>query len=112
MIEDEKMQHDYVKFLLGMFQESACEDFFYANDLSVLIDIVLRQITRVQDERLGLDYMQLIPYIIKNLSGTPTEHTFQDRVKARKTLQKIQESEWSKTSSKVLAKKILDTLNE
>lgn len=62
---DIELQRHLSSFINQLLLDETTNDYFYTNDASVILDISLRQLTRVQDEDLSLEYIAQIPLVLK-----------------------------------------------
>ncbi|KAJ3332475.1 hypothetical protein HDU76_000121 [Blyttiomyces sp. JEL0837] len=59
-----------LKFLIEIFRTPDTQNFFYTNDLRVIMDVILRECRNVEDseEELQMFHLSLLPYLLRNSS--------------------------------------------
>jgi len=56
VIDDYSVKYYLLKFLSLVFSSSSLDNFFYTNDIPVLLDVTLRELWNLTDEHIHVSY--------------------------------------------------------
>ncbi|KAJ3216354.1 hypothetical protein HDU67_009622 [Dinochytrium kinnereticum] len=74
--DDASVQKLLIRFLRIIFTSPETADFFYTNDLQVILDVILRESRAVaeEDEELQQGYLSILPPLLKNAGQRSYKH--------------------------------------
>ena len=106
--EDPDSQRSFVKLLSKIILTDS--KYFYTNDLSVIVDILLRFITRLSTdyEYARLDMIKAVPEILKIIVAQSANSSYNDVIKVKNIFVEIECSEFSHQDSKTLVSRLLN----
>jgi Protein of unknown function (DUF2013) len=62
-----EFQKSMTRLIVQILKDPIINDYFYTNDTSVILDVCLRQMSRVQDEELRVEYISLVPLALNQM---------------------------------------------
>ncbi|XP_022081462.1 NCK-interacting protein with SH3 domain-like [Acanthaster planci] len=99
---DPKPPNSLLKFLCDIFASADTSSLFYTNDMNVLIDIIVRQLTdRSPGDKLRTEYLSLIHSILKMAVYWENKHRLADLKRSLEKIAKEEEAE-SKPDKQIL----------
>ena len=101
---DSTLKCQLASFTRIILEDSTDQDFFYSNDVVILLDIIIREIQSMDDEKLLHEFIYLLPLLIKQYIIQSNSPMKDKKAEIVKSLQNILSGDCSMKLKKCIVK--------